>query len=597
MPRYSDEIIEEVRQSNDIVDIISQYMHLKRSGRNYFGLCPFHNEKSPSFSVSPDKQIFHCFGCGVGGNVFTFLMKIEGISFIEAVQSLAERANIQLPTFENSIDSAREELKAKVYKVNEFTATFYHENLYKPTAKEAQEYIKKRKLTNDILKSFRIGFSGRFDELYKALKKEGFNDPEILESGLVNRNDNGTYIDRYRNRLMFPICDARGRVIAFGGRVLDDSKPKYINSPENIVYSKGRNLFGLNVAKKSQEIKKRILIVEGYMDVISLQQRGIPNVVAPLGTALTQQQGWLLRKNSEQIVLSFDSDEAGLQAKIRALDILQNMGCDIRVLQIDGAKDPDEYIVKYGNARFKNLIDKALSIIEFKVKLLKQNLNLENTNDKIKFLNEIAKLISKIDNNIEREIYIENIAKEYEISKEAIYAEVNKLTYSGNKSEKILDKPKPVITHKRVEVLVPEAIMKRENTVLAILLTGDLGIFQIIKQNIKIDDFKDELNNQIAQKMYEEFEKGNSNINAILDKMNEEEQNHITEILADDYELDDIEKAIDDVMQSYEKERLVNRKIEIIEKLENNNETIDQEEKNKLEKELTDIIIRVAKMK
>ena len=433
--------------------------------------------------------------------------------------------------------------------------------------------------------------------MYKALKKEGFNDPEILESGLVNRNDNGTYIDRYRNRLMFPICDARGRVIAFGGRVLDDSKPKYINSPENIVYSKGRNLFGLNVAKKSQETKKRILIVEGYMDVISLQQRGIPNVVAPLGTALTQQQGWLLRKNSEQIVLSFDSDEAGLQAKIRALDILQNMGCDIRVLQIVGAKDPDEYIVKYGNARFKNLIDKALSIIEFKVKLLKQNLNLENTNDKIKFLNEIAKLISKIDNNIEREIYIENIAKEYEISKEAIYAEVNKLTYSGNKSEKILDKPKPVITHKRVEVLVPEAIMKRENTVLAILLTGDLGIFQIIKQNIKIDDFKDELNNQIAQKMYEEFEKGNSNINAILDKMNEEEQNHITEILADDYELDDIEKAIDDVMQSYEKERLVNRKIEIIEKLENNNETIDQEEKNKLEKELTDIIIRVAKMK
>ena len=597
MPRYSDEIIEEVRQSNDIVDIISQYMHLKRSGRNYFGLCPFHNEKSPSFSVSPDKQIFHCFGCGVGGNVFTFLMKIEGISFIEAVQSLAERANIQLPTFENSIDSAREELKTKVYKVNEFTATFYHENLYKPTAKEAQEYIKKRKLTNDILKSFRIGFSGRFDELYKALKKEGFNDPEILESGLVNRNDNGTYIDRYRNRLMFPICDARGRVIAFGGRVLDDSKPKYINSPENIVYSKGRNLFGLNVAKKSQETKKRILIVEGYMDVISLQQRGIPNVVAPLGTALTQQQGWLLRKNSEQIILSFDSDEAGLQAKIRALDILQNMGCDIRVLQIDGAKDPDEYIVKYGNARFKNLIDKALSIIEFKVKLLKQNLNLENTNDKIKFLNEIAKLISKIDNNIEREIYIENIAKEYEISKEAIYAEVNKLTYSRNKSEKILDKPKPVITHKRVEVLVPEAIMKRENTVLAILLTGDLGIFQIIKQNIKIDDFKDELNNQIAKKMYEEFEKGNSNINAILDKMNEEEQNHITEILADDYELDDIEKAIDDVMQSYEKERLVNRKIEIIEKLENNNETIDQEEKNKLEKELTDIIIRVAKMK
>lgn len=281
MPRYSDEIIEEVRQTNDIVDIISQYVHLKRSGRNYFGLCPFHNEKSPSFSVSPDKQIFHCFGCGVGGNVFTFLTKIEGINFVEAVQMLAERSNIQLPTLENNRDSAKEELKTKVFKVNEFTAEYYHENLYKPESKIAQEYIKQRKLSNETLKSFRIGFSGKFDELYQMLKKEGFQDPEILESGLVNRNDNGRYIDRYRNRLMFPICDARGRVIAFGGRVLDDSKPKYINSPENVVYSKGRNLFGLNVAKKG-DIRKRILIVEGYMDVISLHQRGITNVVAPL---------------------------------------------------------------------------------------------------------------------------------------------------------------------------------------------------------------------------------------------------------------------------------------------------------------------------
>lgn len=281
MVRYSEELIEEIRSNNDIVDVISQYVILKRSGRNFFGLCPFHKEKSPSFSVSPDKQIFHCFGCGVGGNVFTFLTKIEGINFVEAVQTLAERSNIQLPTLENNKDSAKEELKAKVLQVNEFTAQYYHEKLYQPESKIAQEYIKKRKLSNETLKSFRLGFSGNFDELYQALKKEGFQDTEILESGLVNRNDNGRYIDRYRNRLMFPICDARGRVIAFGGRVLDDSKPKYINSPENVVYSKGRNLFGLNVAKKG-DIRKRILIVEGYMDVISLHQRGITNVVAPL---------------------------------------------------------------------------------------------------------------------------------------------------------------------------------------------------------------------------------------------------------------------------------------------------------------------------
>ena len=593
MIRYSEEILNEVRQSNDIVDVISQYMHLKRSGRNFFGLCPFHNEKSPSFSVSPDKQIFHCFGCGVGGNVITFVSKIEGINFIETVQMLAERANIQLPTLENSGDTQKEIPKDKVYKVNEFTAEFYHQNLYKPQAKIAQEYIKKRQLSNETLKSFRIGFSGKFDELYQELKKQGFEEKEILESGLVNKNERGQYIDRYRNRLMFPICDVRGRVIAFGGRVLDDSKPKYINSPENVVYSKGRHLFGLNVAKKGDT--KQLLIVEGYMDVISLHQRGITNVVAPLGTALTEGQGWLLRKNAEQIILSFDSDEAGLKAKLRALEILQNMGCDLRILQMEGAKDPDEYIIKYGNARFKNLIDKALSIIEFKVKILQKDLNLENTNDKIKFLNEIAKLISKVDNTIEREVYIEKIAKEYDISKEAIYAEVNKLTYKNSNNDKLLEKTKPIITHKKIEKKeVSQAIKRRENTIISILLTSDLSIFEIIKQNIKAEDFQDETNAKIAKKLYEEFEKGNSNINGIIDNLEQEEQNQITMIMAEDYEIDDLEKAIDDIMQVYQKEKINNRKFEILELLE---KTTDSNEKNELEKELSNIIIMLAKIK
>lgn len=595
MARYSDEIIDEIRQSNDIVDVISQYVRLKRSGRNYFGLCPFHNEKSPSFSVSPDKQIFHCFGCGVGGNVFTFLMKIEGISFIEAIQNLAERANIVLPKLENNEESGKEELKAKVYKVNEFAAEYYHKNLYLPTAKIAQEYVKKRKLSNETLKSFRIGFSGKFDELFKELKKQGFGETEMLESGLVNKNDRGQYIDRYRNRLMFPICDVRGRVIAFGGRVLDDSKPKYINSPENVVYSKGRHLFGLNVAKKGQGMLKKLLIVEGYMDVISLHQRGITNVVAPLGTALTQQQGWLLRKNAEQIILSFDSDEAGLNAKIRALEILQNMGCDLRVLNMEGAKDPDEYIVKFGNARFTNLIEKALSVVEFKVKLLKDKLNLENINDKIKFLNEIAKIISKIDNNMEREVYIDKISKEYDISKEAIYSEVNKLTYSKKSDEKVLEKKKPVLVHKNENIVqISEAVKRRENTILSILLTENINFFEVIKQNMKPEDFKDELNKKIAKKLYEELEKGNSNINAILDEMTEEEQNHITEIMAMDYEIEDMEKAIDDIMQSYEKEKLNQRKLEIIELLEKQTE---EEQKKSLEKELNDIIIKLVKLR
>ena len=594
MPRYSEEILNEVKQSNDIVDVISQYVHLKRSGRNYFGLCPFHSEKSPSFSVSPDKQIFHCFGCGVGGNVISFISKIEGLNFVEAVQMLAERANIQLPTDESNVDIKKEELKAKVYKINEFTAEFYHQNLYKPTAKLGQEYVKKRKLTNETLKAFKIGFSGKYNELYKELKKQGFGEEEILESGLVNKNDNGQFIDRYRNRLMFPICDSRGKVIAFGGRVLDDSKPKYINSPENVVYSKGRHLFGLNVAKKGNT--KKLLIVEGYMDVISLHQRGITNVVAPLGTALTEQQGWLLRKNAEQIIISFDSDDAGIKAKIRAIDILQKMGCDLRVLQLEGAKDPDEYIIKYGNIRFQAALEKAMSVLEFKVKVLKKDLNLENTNDKIKFLNEIAKLISKVDNTMEREVYIEKIANEYDISKEAIYAEVNKLTYRENaKNEKNLEKQKSAIIHQKQEQkeVSPET-KRRENTIISILISCDPSVFEIIKQNIKPEDFQFEINRKILQKLYEEHEKGNININSIIDSFSEEEQNQITKIMAQDYEINDLEKAIDDLIQSYNKEKMDKRKNEILKLLDGK---VDQNQKKELEKELSNIIITLAKLK
>lgn len=490
------------------------------------------------------------------------------------------------------MDSAKEELKAKVYQVNQFAADFYHQNLYKPEAKPAQEYVKKRKLTQGTLEAFQIGFSGRFDELYQTLKKQGFAEKEILESGLVNKNERGQYIDRYRNRLMFPICDVRGKVIAFGGRVLDDSKPKYINSPENIVYSKGRHLYGLNVAKKGNLSK--ILIVEGYMDVISLHQRGITNVVASLGTAMTQQQGFLLRKHAEQIVLSFDSDEAGLSAKMRALEILQNMGCDLRILQMEGAKDPDEYVIKYGNARFTHLIDQALSVVEFKVKVLKQHLNLENVNEKIKFLNEIAKIMANIDNTIEREVYIEKIAQEYGISKEAIYAEVNKLSYSHHQGEKVLEKRKPVVNHQpKVDESISRAIKKRENTVLSILLTGNLNFYQIIKVYMNPEDFKQEINQKIVKKLYEEFEKGNSNINGLLDNLSEEEQSQVTAILAEDEEIEDMEKAIDDLMQSYQRDKLTDRKFEILSLL----DTVEEGQKKELEKELSDIIIQLAKIK
>ncbi|MCI8587290.1 MAG: DNA primase [Clostridia bacterium] len=596
MIRYSDEIIENIRQSSDIVNIISQYVALKRKGRNYFGICPFHNEKSPSFSVSPDRQIFHCFGCNAGGNVYSFLMKIEGIGFKEAIEQLAERANIQLPKLENSIDNEKEELKEKVLKINEYAAEYYHQNLYRPQSKIAQDYIRQRKLNNDALKNYRLGYSGKFDELYQELKKQNFKEREILESGLVRKNEKGTYYDFYRERLIIPICDVRGRVIAFGGRILikDDKQPKYINSPENIVYSKGRHLFGLNVAKKG-DIKK-LLIVEGYMDVISLHQRGVTNVVGALGTALTEQQGWLLRRSSEQIILGFDSDSAGQNAIERSIGILQNMGCDMRILQMDGAKDPDEYILKYGTAKFQKLIDEAISLVEYKVKILKKDIDLENTVDRIKFLNEIAKILAKVDNSIEREVYIAKISKEYKITQEAIYAEINKIMYANTKVEKNLNKPKPTI--KKIEnqieqeADVTEEIKKRENTIISLLLENENSMYETIKENIKVEDFKYPLNKEIVQKVYTEYEKGNFNINSIIDSLDEELQNQITAIMAYDFGIEDKTKGIKDIIKTYKTERLELRKLEILNLL---SQELEEEEEKKLEKELNNVVIEMKK--
>ena len=594
--RYSDEILNEVRENSDIVEVISQYVHLKRSGRNYFGLCPFHNEKSPSFSVSPDKQIFHCFGCGVGGNVFTFISKIEGIGFKEAIENLADRAGIVLPKSENNEDSKREELKSKVYKVNNFTADYYHKRLYEPKSKAGQEYVKQRKLTSETLESYNLGFLGNYDELYKVLRKEGFNDEEILESGLVKKNEQGQYVDFYRDRFMIPILDVRNRVIAFGGRVLGDAKRfKYLNSPENIVYSKGKHLFGLNVAKRYEH--KKLLIVEGYMDAISLHQRGITNVVAALGTALTTNQGWLLRKNAEQVILGFDADGAGQNAIMRAMEVMQNMGCDMRVLQMTGAKDPDEFIIKYGSARFQKLMNEAISLLEFRVKVLEQSLDLEVASDKVKFLNEIAKLIAKIDNTIEQEIYIEKLSKGYNISKEAIFGQVNKLQYSNKAKVNNLEKAKPVVIHKREEKVnnnVPDEVVKRENTIISILINNPEN-FQIIKNNMKVEDFKYELNNKIVKALYQELEKEDSNINLVLDKMEDEEiKNHLTAIMAEDYGITDNVKAIEDILKKYEREKLEKRRDELI--LQSSNEN-DPEKRKNLSKELNDVILKLVKIK
>lgn len=592
MVRYSEELIEEIKNSNDIVDVISQYVNLKRSGRNFFGLCPFHKEKSPSFSVSPDKQIFHCFGCGAGGNVIHFISKIENADFKEAIGILANRAGIELPTLNNYEDNKTALLKSKVYEINQIAAEFYHQNLYKPTSKIGQEYIKKRKLDNRTLKSFLIGYSGNFDELYRILKQKGFTEEEILASSLVNKTDDGKYIDRFRKRVMFPIQDTRNKVIAFGGRVTDDSKPKYINSPENIVYSKGRHLFGFNVAKRGE--LKNIIIVEGYMDAISLYQRGITNVVASLGTALTEAQGRLLRRYSERVTIGYDSDGAGQAATLRGLEILQNIGCDVRILQISGAKDPDEYVIKYGPERFLKCVEQAISLVEFKVKMLKQSLNLDNINDKIKFLNQVAKILSNVTNSIERELYVEKIANEYNVSKEAIYGEVNKLIYAKNTGEKTLEKPIVKKEIKKEKQEIDSSTTKRENLIIYLLINYPQESYKKIKSVISENDMKLEENQKILKKMYEEIEKGNINID-ILNYF--EEQNiidHISGIMSYDFEISDLNKCIEDVVNTYEKDKLINRRQEILDIIKNG-QGFSEEELNNLEDELSNIVIKLKK--
>ena len=595
MVRYDSGLIEEIKANTDIVEVVSQYVSLKRKGRNYFGLCPFHNEKSPSFSVSETKQIFHCFGCGAGGDVIGFLKKIENIEFKDAVEMLAERANITLPKIETTKEEQKiAMLKEKVYQINEIAAQYFHENLYKPTAKPAQEYVKKRRLDNNTLKKFQIGYSGNFDELYRELRKRGFNDEEIFESKLVLMSKNGTPNDAFKKRLMFPIKDVKDRVIAFGGRALERSARLYINSPDTICYNKGRNLYALNIAKKTE--KDFIIMVEGYMDAVSLHQRGIDNAVASLGTALTEKQGRLLKRYKSKIIIGYDADGAGQSATMRGLEILQSIGYDIRILQLEGAKDPDEFIIKYGSGKFNLYVQNAISLVEFKVKNLQKTLDINQVNDKIKFLNEVSNILSKVENDIEKEVYIDKISEQYNISKEAIYAQLNKLAYANSAGAKILERqvaPKPVETKSKIEESNKNSA--KENLIILLLINEGENVYQKIKDKISPDDFKDERNKKIVKVLYEELEKGDiSNVIGLFEK-DDELISHITYILSKELDISDVDKAVDDLVNKFLKEKLLEEKNMILKKLVSGN--LSDEETLKIENRLKEISKKLVSIK
>lgn len=603
MAFYSDEIIEEVKAANDIVDVISQYVTLKRQGNTYFGLCPFHREKTSSFAVAPDKQIYHCFGCGEGGNVIRFVMKVENIGFKEAVEHLADRAKITLPVtnYEDSGISQdelkiREFHKNQMYAINKDAGRFFYDNISKSNI--AKEYINKRKIDIATVRKFGLGFALDDNGLSKFLLSKGYNEEDILATGLIGKTEKGFLYDKFKNRFMFPIFDIRGRLVAFGGRTLESNEvmkekhiPKYVNSPENLIYTKGKHLFGLNLAKKTSEKMKRILVVEGYMDVITPHQFGVTNVVASLGTALTEAQGRLLRQYAEEIVLSYDSDEAGQKAIMRGLEIMQSLGVTAKVLQMEGAKDPDEYVLKYGQTKFEKLIENSISLVEYKVKRLKTQYNLNDTTDKIKFLNKMVDILSKVDNNIERDIYIDKLSKELGVGKEAIIAEVEKINFKGKSNSKSWTAP---------TLIVEPNVIKKENqindfedTLIYLLTTKNQEIYAMIKEEIDLADINSELNKRIILKLYEKYEDESIKNIEVLDVCNSDEEfNNMTRILMKNNMIDDALKVCQEILKNYSNEKLQNEKKRLIQCIQN---ATSDEERKEYEIKLNELVIQLAK--
>ncbi len=476
--KISDEIIQRVKDENDIVDIISQSVKLKRAGRNYSGLCPFHNEKTPSFSVSSDKQIYKCFGCGESGNVFTFVMKHRNISFIEAVKYLADRANIAVE-YDDKRTKIMEDQKQKLYRINTEAARFFYNNITK--SKIAQQYFQARGISGATVKRFGLGFANdSWNELMRAMKQKGFSELDLLNVGLIVKNEKGNIYDRFRNRVMFPVFDYRGKVIGFGGRVLDDSKPKYLNSPESLVFQKGINLYGLNFALKNN-IDKTFIIVEGYMDCISLHQYGITNAVASLGTALTVRQAKLLKRYADKVIISYDADSAGQAATIRGMEILRNEGFDVRVLTVPSGKDPDEFVRANGKEAFQRLMQEAPSLMDYKIKKAGEGINFKDNQDIIKYVKNVTEILADI-NPVEKDVYIKKISQDTGIQEQAIY-DLLKGNLNRNANE---DSKMNTIRVFGQKLYVEPAHIKAERNILKLMYENDES-FKYITENLRKD--------------------------------------------------------------------------------------------------------------
>ena len=601
MAYYSEDLIEEVIFQNDIVEVISEYVQLKKSGRNYMGLCPFHREKTPSFCVSMDKQIYKCFGCSEGGNVISFIMKLENLDFWDSVELLAQRAHIDLSRFEvrsfsnNTKSQKKEDLKETLFKLNKEVGIYYHNNLMEilnsTGYNEVKEYVKKRKFDLNTIKRFGIGYANGKVPLYNYLLEKGFSKSEMIASGIIMENSKGKIYDRFFSRLMFPIFDIRDRIIAFGGRVLDNSLPKYVNSPENEIYFKGKNLYAMNLAKK--EKLDNIIIVEGYMDAIALQKSGFKNAVASLGTALTENQARLIKKYTDNVIIGYDQDGAGQDATMRGLDILAARKLNVKVLILDKSdvKDPDEYINKYGPERLKNCLDNSISLVEFKVKKLEKSLDINNIDSKIKFLTGVADIMAKIENDIERDLYIDKIARKYDIGTEPIIKEVEKRLRKASNDEIVID----MQSINRKMQLVTNIRKRQEQYIIALILCKDKKIQEEIFDKIKPEDIHDENVRNIYNFLIDL--KNNFDINKIdiLSKVRDEEMvKELTEIMYIDLSMSDRNKLFHDVIKNKNKEKLFLRRDEILKRI---SENITSDEKEILNFELNQIVVELSKLK
>ena len=542
MSYYPREVIDDIRSGNDIVDVVGQYVKLKRSGSSYVGLCPFHNEKTPSFHVNQDGQYFHCFGCGVGGDVIGFMMKYGNYSYPDALKVLAERINYILPEGEMSADIVKKrELKQNLYEIHKIAARFYYEQLMSDNGKIAAEYLDKREVKLGIRRKFGLGYSPvAKGALYENLKSKGFSEDTILKSGLVYKRDNGAYYDKFFNRLMFPIIDVYGNIIGFGGRVLGDGQPKYLNSPETEIFNKSRNLYNLNNAKASKI--REFILVEGYMDAIAIYQAGFHNVVASLGTAFNENHAKVLKSYADSVILLFDSDEAGVKAVLRAIPVLENAGLKIKVLQVHDAKDPDEFIKRFGAAEFGELLKTAKNHIIFQAEQLQKKYDLEILDDKIAFSKDIAKLLSNIESSIETDAYLKEVSKMTDIDLPAIQDEIAKLN-NGVAVVRMASKGSKINKN---------GIDEARSGLISILVSNKV-YYDLLSKHIKPEEFVDDFYVKTVSYIYSLYSQDKPvNKESIIGYFETvEEQSRITKIFVRQvgYIDDEIEKAMNDLVR------------------------------------------------